>query len=122
MRMYRVIYDCIEEVEAAIKGMLAPKYRDVEMGAIEVRNTFKISGVGTIAGGYVTEGKITRACNIRVVRDGVIVAEDKIDSLKRFKDDVKEAGTGRECGIKLAYNEIKVGDIIECFSLKRIEE
>ena len=123
MRLYRVIYDAIEEIESAMKGMLAPKYRDVEMGAIEVRNTFKISGVGTIAGGYVTEGKITRACNIRVVRDGVIIAEDKIDSLKRFKDDVKEVAQGYECGISLEkFADIKEGDIFEAYVVEEYRD
>ncbi len=123
MRLYRVIYDAIEEIESAMKGMLAPKYRDVEMGAIEVRNTFKISGVGTIAGGYVTEGKITRACNIRVVRDGVIVAEDKIDSLRRFKDDVKEVAQGYECGISLEkFADIKEGDIFEAYIVEEYRD
>ncbi len=123
MRLYRVIYDAIEEIESAMKGMLAPKYRDVEMGAIEVRNTFKISGVGTIAGGYVTEGKITRACNIRVVRDGIIIAEDKIDSLKRFKDDVKEVAQGYECGISLEkFADIKEGDIFEAYIVEEYRD
>ena len=123
MRLYRVIYDAIEEIESAMKGMLAPKFRDVEMGAIEVRNTFKISGVGTIAGGYVTEGKITRACNIRVVRDGVIIAEDKIDSLKRFKDDVKEVAQGYECGISLEkFADIKEGDIFEAYIVEEYRD
>ncbi len=123
MRLYRVIYDAIEEIESAMKGMLAPKYRDVEMGAIEVRNTFKISGVGTIAGGYVTEGKVSRACNIRVVRDGVIIAEDKIDSLKRFKDDVKEVAQGYECGISLEkFADIKEGDIFEAYIVEEYRD
>ena len=123
MRLYRVIYDAIEEIESAMKGMLAPKYRDVEMGAIEVRNTFKISGVGTIAGGYVTEGKVNRACNIRVVRDGVIIAEDKIDSLKRFKDDVKEVAQGYECGISLEkFADIKEGDIFEAYIVEEYRD
>lgn len=123
MRLYRVIYDAIEEIESAMKGMLAPKFRDVEMGAIEVRNTFKISGVGTIAGGYVTEGKITRACNIRVVRDGVVIAEDKIDSLRRFKDDVKEVAQGYECGISLEkFADIKEGDIFEAYIVEEYRD
>ncbi|MBO5852862.1 MAG: translation initiation factor IF-2 [Clostridia bacterium] len=123
MRLYRVIYDAIEEIESAMKGMLAPKFRDVEMGAIEVRNTFKISGVGTIAGGYVTEGKVTRACNIRVVRDGIIIAEDKIDSLKRFKDDVKEVAQGYECGISLEkFADIKEGDIFEAYIVEEYRD
>ncbi len=114
MRMYRVIYDCIEEVEAAIKGMLAPKYRDVEMGKAEVRSVFKLSSAGTIAGCYIIDGKITRNCKIRVVRDGIVVFEDEISSLKRFKDDVKEVATGYECGVGLQkFNDIKEGDILE---------
>ena len=114
MRMYRVIYDCIEEVEAAIKGMLAPKYRDVEMGKAEVRSVFKLSSAGTIAGCYIIDGKITRNCKIRVVRDGIVVFEDEISSLKRFKDDVKEVATGYECGVGLVkFNDIKEGDVLE---------
>ena len=114
MRMYRVIYDCIEEIEAAIKGMLAPKFRDVEMGKAEVRSVFKLSSAGTIAGCYITTGKITRNCKIRVVRDGIVVFEDEISSLKRFKDDVKEVATGYECGVGLEkFNDIKEGDILE---------
>ena len=116
MRMYMVIYDCIEDVEAAIKGMLAPKYRDVELGRIEVRSTFKISSVGTIAGCYVLNGKVQRNAKIRVVRDGIVIAEDEIDSLRRFKDDVKEVNTGYECGIGLVkFNDIKEGDIFEAY-------
>ena len=112
MRMYRVIYDCIEEIQAAMKGMLAPKYRENQMGTAEVRNVFKISNVGTIAGSYVTNGKITRACQIRVVREGIVIYEDKIDSLRRFKDDVKEVAQGYECGIGLEkFADIKEGDI-----------
>ncbi len=123
MRLYRVIYDAIEEIEAAMKGMLAPKYRDVDMGSIEVRSTFKISGVGTIAGCYVTDGKVTRACQIRVVRDGIVVAEDKIDSLKRFKDDVKEVAQGYECGIGLEkFADIKEGDILEAFIIEEYRD
>ena len=116
MRLYRIIYDCIEEIEAAMKGMLAPKIREVVMANIEVRETYKISGVGTIAGAYVTSGKVTRACLIRVIRDGIVIAEDKIDSLRRFKDDVKEVAEGYECGIGLEkYSDIKVGDVFEAF-------
>ena len=116
MRMYRVIYDCIEEVESAIKGMLAPKYRDVEMGKAEVRNVFKLSSAGTIAGSYVIDGKITRNSKIRVVRDGIVVFEDEIASLKRFKDDQREVATGYECGIGLEkFNDIKEGDILEAY-------
>ena len=116
MRMYMVIYDCIEDVEAAIKGMLAPKYRDVELGRIEVRSTFKISSVGTIAGCYVLNGKVQRNAKIRVVREGIVIAEDEIDSLRRFKDDVKEVASGYECGIGLCkFNDIKGGDIFEAY-------
>ena len=116
MRMYMVIYDCIEDVEAAIKGMLAPKYRDVELGRIEVRSTFKISSVGTIAGCYVLNGKVQRNAKIRVVRDGIVIAEDELDSLRRFKDDVKEVASGYECGIGLVkFNDIKEGDIFEAY-------
>lgn len=123
MRMYRVIYDCIEEVEAAIKGMLAPKYRDVEKGKVEVRNVFKLSSAGTIAGSYVIDGKITRNCKIRVVRDGIVVFEDEIASLKRFKDDVKEVSTGYECGIGLEkFNDIKEGDILEGYITEEYSE
>ena len=123
MRMYRVIYDCIEEVEAAIKGMLAPKYRDVEMGKAEVRNVFKLSSSGTIAGSYVLEGKITRNSKIRVVRDGIVVAEDEIASLKRFKDDQREVASGYECGIGLQkFNDIKEGDILEAYIIEEYRD
>ncbi len=123
MRMYRVIYDCIEEVEAAIKGMLAPKYRDVEMGKAEVRNVFKLSSAGTIAGSYVTDGKITRNSKIRVVRDGIVVFEDEIASLKRFKDDQKEVASGYECGIGLEkFNDIKEGDILEAYIVEEYRD
>ena len=123
MRMYRVIYDCIEEVEAAIKGMLAPKYRDVEMGKAEVRSVFKLSSAGTIAGCYIIDGKITRNCKIRVVRDGIVVFEDEISSLKRFKDDVKEVATGYECGVGLEkFNDIKEGDILEGFIIEEYKD
>ncbi len=123
MRMYRVIYDCIEEVEAAIKGMLAPKFRDVEMGKAEVRSVFKLSSAGTIAGCYIIDGKITRNCKIRVVRDGIVVFEDEIASLKRFKDDVKEVATGYECGVGLEkFNDIKEGDILEGYIVEEYKD
>ena len=116
IRTYRVIYDCINDVQDAIKGMLAPKFRDVDIGRAEVRNVFKISSAGTIAGSYVLNGKITRDAKLRVVRDGIIVAEDAIQSLRRFKDDVKEVATGYECGIGLEkFNDIKEGDICEAY-------
>ena len=123
VRLYRVIYTCIEEIEAAMKGMLAPKFREVIMGTIEVRNTYKISGVGTIAGAYVTDGKVTRQCQIRVVRDGIVIAEDKIDSLRRFKDDVKEVAQGYECGIGLdKFADIKEGDVFEAFIMEEYRD
>ncbi len=123
MRMYRVIYDCIEEVEAAIKGMLAPKFRDVEMGKAEVRNVFKLSSAGTIAGSYVIDGKITRNSKIRVVRDGIVIFEDEIASLKRFKDDQREVATGYECGIGLQkFNDIKEGDILEAYIVEEYKD
>ncbi|MCH5199092.1 MAG: translation initiation factor IF-2 [Oscillospiraceae bacterium] len=116
MRMYSVIYDCIEDVEAAIKGMLAPKFRDVELGKAEIRRVFKLSSVGTIAGSYVQSGKIVRNCKVRVVRDGIVIADDSVASLKREKDDAKEVMSGYECGIGLdKYNDIKEGDILEAY-------
>ncbi len=116
IRCYRVIYDCIEEVEAAIKGMLAPKFRDVDIGKAEVRQVVKISSVGNIAGCHVTSGKITRGAKIRVVRDGIVVFEDEMASLRRFKDDVKEVASGFDCGIGLnKFNDIKEGDIFEAY-------
>ena len=123
MRMYRVIYDCIEEIEAAMKGMLAPKFREVQMATVEVRNVYKISNVGTVAGCYVTNGKVTRACQIRVVRDGIVICEDKIDSLRRFKDDVKEVAQGYECGISLEkFADIKEGDVFEAFVMEEYRD
>ncbi len=116
IRCYRVIYDCIEEIEAAIKGMLAPKFRDVDIGKAEVRQVVKISSVGNIAGCHVLSGKITRGAKIRVVRDGIVVTEDEMASLRRFKDDVKEVASGYDCGIGLnKFNDIKEGDIFEAF-------
>jgi translation initiation factor IF-2 len=116
IRLYRVIYDAINEIQDAMKGMLAPKFRDVELGRAEVRNVFKITGVGTVAGCYVQDGKIVRSAKIRVVRDGIIVADDVMDSLKRFKDDVKEVATGYECGIGLTkFSDIKEGDVFEAY-------
>ena len=123
MRMYSVIYDCIEDVEAAIKGMLAPKFRDVEIGRAEVRRVFKLSSAGTIAGSYVLNGKVSRNCKIRVVRDGIVIADDSIASLKREKDDAKEVMTGYECGIGLEkYNDIKEGDILEAYIVEEYRE
>ncbi len=123
VRLYRVIYNCIEEIEAAMKGMLAPKFREVIIGTVEVRDTYKISGVGTIAGAYVTNGKVTRSCSIRVVRDGIVIAEDAIDSLRRFKDDVKEVAQGYECGIGLEkFGDIKEGDVFEAFIMEEYRD
>lgn len=123
MRMYRVIYDCIEEVKAAMKGMLAPKFRENQLGTAEVRNVYKISNVGTVAGCYITNGKVLRSCQIRVVRDGIVICEDKIDSLRRFKDDVKEVAQGYECGIGLEkFADIKEGDIFEAFIMEEYRD
>ena len=122
MRLYRVIYQAIEDVENAMKGMLAPKFREVLLGHATVRQPFKVSGVGTIAGSYVTDGKIARNAQIRLLRDNIVIHEGKIDSLKRFKDDAKEVNTGYECGIGIEnYNDIKEGDVIECFIMEEIE-
>lgn len=122
IRLYRVIYNAIEEIESAMKGMLDPEYKEVVMGRVEVRQTFKVSKVGTIAGCYVTEGKINRNHEVRVIRDGVVVFEGKIDSLKRFKDDVREVATGYECGITLErFNDIKEGDIVEPFVIETVK-
>lgn len=123
IRLYRIIYDAIEEIGTAMKGMLAPKFREVVLGKAEVRQVYKISNVGAVAGSYVIDGKITRACEIRVVRDGIVIAEDKIDSLKRFKDDVKEVAQGYECGISLErFADIKEGDILEGFIIEEYTE
>ena len=123
IRLYRIIYDAIEEISTAMKGMLAPKFREVQMARIEVRQVYHISSVGTVAGCYVTEGKVTRQCQIRVVRDGIVVAEDQIDSLRRFKDDVKEVATGYECGISLErFSDIKEGDVLEAFIIEEYRE
>ncbi|WP_079988200.1 translation initiation factor IF-2 [Anaerotruncus rubiinfantis] len=123
LRLYRIIYDAINDVETAMKGMLAPKYRDVDLGRAEVRQVYKITSVGTVAGCYVLEGKITRSANIRIVRDGIIVADDKLDSLKRFKDDVKEVAKGYECGMSLVkFNDIKEGDVFEAYEVEEYRE
>ena len=123
MRLYRVIYDCIDEIEAAMKGMLAPKFREAVLGNLEVRQTYKVSGVGTVAGCYVRDGKITRDAKVRVVRDGIVIAEDEIDSLRRFKDDVKEVSEGYECGVGLKkYGDIKEGDIFEAFIMEEYRD
>ena len=121
IRTYRIIYECIEEVEAAMKGMLAPKFRENLLGHAEVRQTIHVSSVGTVAGSYVLDGKVMRASQIRIVRDGTVIAEDKIASLRRFKDDAKEVAAGYECGISLErFNDIKEGDILEAFVMEEI--
>ena len=121
MRMYRVIYDCIDEIEAAMKGMLAPKYREVVLGHAEVRQTYKVSSVGTVAGCYVQDGKIVRNCSVRVVRDGIVIHEGSLASLKRFKDDAREVAENYECGLTVEkFNDIKEGDIIEAFTMEEI--
>ena len=123
IRTYRVIYDAIEEIETAMKGMLAPKYREVVMGRIEVRQVYKISNVGAVAGAYVLSGKVTIQCEILVVRDGIVIAEDKMSSLKRFKDDAKEVGEGYECGITLEkFRDFKEGDIFEAFIMEEYRD
>ena len=123
IRTYRVIYECIEEITAAMKGMLAPKFKEVVLGHAEVRQTIRVPNVGTIAGSYITDGKVTRASEIRVVRDGIVIFEDKISSLKRFKDDAKEVASGYECGIGLEkFNDIKLGDILEAFIMEEIKD
>ena len=123
MRMYRVIYDAINDVTDAMKGMLAPKIREVEQGRLEVRQVYKISSVGQVAGCYVTEGKVTRASKIRVVRDGIVMAEDEISSLRRFKDDVKEVAQGYECGVTLEkFVDVKEGDVFEAYVLEEYRD
>ncbi|BED92996.1 MAG: translation initiation factor IF-2 [Candidatus Paraimprobicoccus trichonymphae] len=123
LRFYRIIYDCIEEISAAMKGLLAPKFREVQIGRAECRLVYKISSVGTIAGSYVLMGKVTKNSNIRVVRDGVVIFEDKVLSLKRFKDDVKEVTQGYECGIGLEkFNDIKEKDILESFVIEEYRD
>lgn len=122
IRLHRIIYKAIEEIESAMKGMLDPEYKEKIIGQVEVRQTFKVSRIGTIAGGYVTDGKITRDSGVRVIRDGVVIYEGVIDTLKRYKDDVKEVNQGYECGITIKnFNDIKEGDVIESFIMEEIE-
>ncbi|MBR3998795.1 MAG: translation initiation factor IF-2 [Clostridia bacterium] len=121
IRTYRIIYECIEEITAAMKGMLAPTYKEVLLGHIEVRQTIKVPGVGIIAGSYVQDGKVTRQSQIRIVRDGIVIMEDKISSLRRFKDDVREVATGYECGIGLEKcMDIQIGDILEAYIMEEV--
>ena len=121
LRMYRVIYDAIDEIEAAMRGMLAPKFREAVIGHAEVRQTYKVSAIGTIAGCYVKDGKITRDAQVRVLRDNIVIYEGNIGSLQRFKDSVKEVLANYECGMSIEkYNDIKEGDIFECFIMEEI--
>ena len=122
IRLYRVIYQAIEDIEKAMKGLLAPEYKEVLLGHAEVRNTFRITGAGTVAGCYVQDGKMQRNAQVRLLRDNIVVFEGKLNSLKRFKDDAKEVAAGYECGISFdGYNDIKEGDVIECFIMEEIE-
>ena len=122
IRTYRVIYECIEEIQAAMKGMLAPKFRENLLGHAEVRQTIHVPNVGTIAGCYVQDGKLTRQSQIRVLRHSVVIFEDRISSLRRFKDDVREVNSGYECGVGLEkFNDIKVGDVLEAFVMEQIQ-
>ena len=122
IRTYRIIYDCLEEIESAMKGMLAPKFQEVVIGHAEVRQTFKVSGVGTIAGCYVTDGKVQRAAQVRIVRDNIVIHEGVLSTLRRFKDDAKEVSSGYECGMSFEkYNDIKEGDVIEAFVMEEIK-
>lgn len=122
IRLYRVIYDAIEDIEKALKGMLEPTFREAVTGHAEIRTTFRVSGVGTIGGAYVTDGKITRSSKVRVVRDGIVIHEGELASLKRFKDDVKEVASGYECGLSIdKYNDIKDGDVIEAYVMEQVE-
>ena len=121
IRLHRVIYKALEEIEQAMKGMLDPEYEEQVTGYAEVRQTIKVSKIGTIAGSYVTEGKITRDSGVRVIREGVVVFEGEIDSLKRFKDDAKEVTSGYECGITIKnFNDVKEGDQIEAFEMVEV--
>ena len=121
IRLYRVIYDCINEIEAAMKGMLSPKYKENVVGHAEVRETYKVSKIGTVCGCYCTDGKILRGCLVRVLRDNIVIHEGELASLRRFKDDVKEVASGYECGIQVEkFNDIKVNDVIECYVMEQI--
>ncbi len=123
LRLYRIIYDCIEEIEAAMKGMLAPKFKEVILGKVEVRQTYKITNVGLVSGSYVLSGKVMRGAQVRVVRDGIVIADDLIASLQRFKDSVKEVAAGFECGITLErFSDIKEGDIFEIYQMEEIKQ
>ena len=121
IRTYNVIYNIIDDVENAMKGMLDPEFKEVVLGTVEIRETFKVPNVGIIGGAYVTDGKVVRNESIRLVRDGIVIHEGKISSLKRYKDDAKEVAQGYECGIGIEnYNDIKQGDIIECYTMEEV--
>ena len=123
VRMYRVIYDAINEIEAALKGMLAPKYHEVVIGHAEVRQTYKVSAIGTIAGCYVKDGKVSRDAQVRVLRDHIVLHQGVVGSLQRFKDSVKEVTAGYECGMSIErFNDIKEGDVFECFAMEEIKQ
>jgi len=123
IKQYSVIYHAIEDIEAAMKGMLDPEFEEKVIGNAEIRQTFKVSNVGTIAGCYVTNGKVSRNAGIRLIRDNVVVHEGKLISLKRFKDDAKEVAAGYECGIQIEnFNEIKEGDILEVYIMEEIKK
>src|SRR5699024_1515222 len=121
IRLYRVIYDAIEDMQDAMRGMLDPEYKEIVKGRARVRQTFKVPSIGTIAGCYITDGKINRNNEVRIIRDGIVIHEGSISSLKRFKDDAKEVAAGYECGIGIErYNDIKEEDIIEAFDMEEI--
>jgi translation initiation factor IF-2 len=123
IRTYRIIYDAIDEISLAMKGMLAPKFKEAVLGHAQIRQTFKVSGVGTIAGCYMQDGKITRNSSIRLIRNGIVVHEGTLASLKRFKDDVREVAEGYECGMSIEkFNDIKEGDIIEGYAMEEIKQ
>ena len=123
IRLYSVIYECLEEIEAAMKGMLAPKYREAVIGHAEVRVLYKVSAIGTVAGCYVKDGKITRDAKVRVLRDNVVIYTGELGSLQRFKDSVKEVQANFECGMSVAkYNDLKEGDIFECFVMEQYRD
>jgi translation initiation factor IF-2 len=122
IKTYRIIYNAIDDIKAAMEGMLEPEYKEVILGRTEIRQIYKVSNVGTIAGCYVLDGKITRGASIRLIRNGIVVLEGALASLKRFKDDVKEVASGYECGLSIEkYNDIKEGDIIEAFEMQEIK-
>ena len=122
IRLYRIIYEAIDEVEAAMKGLLAPKYKEELLGQAQVRQIFRASNIGTIAGCYVQSGKIVRGSKVRIVRDGIVIFEGNLSSLKRFKDDVREVASNYECGMSIeGYNDIKEGDIIEAYHMVEVK-